>query len=51
MTPHFQTILALAVVAVAAGWLVLGAVSKKKKPGCGGGCGCATDDFKAKLKK
>ena len=51
MTPTFQTILALTTVAIAAGWLAFGALANKKKPGCGGGCGCATDDFKAKLKK
>ena len=51
MTPNVQTFLALTTVAIAAVWLALGALAKKKKPGCGGGCGCATDEFKAKLKK
>jgi hypothetical protein len=45
-----QTFLALAIVAVAATWLVLRSLAKKKNPGCGGDCGCATDELKAKLK-
>ena len=51
MTPALQTSLALAIVAVAAVWLVLRAVAKKKNPGCGGDCGCASSATKSKLAK
>ena len=50
MSSQIQTILALAVVAVAAMWLVLRALAKRKNPGCGGDCGCPANEFKAKLK-
>ena len=40
MSPAFQTLAALAIVAIAAIWLVLRALAKKKNPGCGGDCGC-----------
>lgn len=48
---NWQTPLALLVVAVTLGLLLRGAWKKRRKPGCGGDCGCPTDDFKAKLKK
>jgi len=48
---NWQTPLALLVVAVALGLLLRGAWKKRRKPGCGGDCGCPADDFKAKLKK
>jgi hypothetical protein len=51
MSSQLQTISALAVVAIAAIWLVLRALAKKKNPGCGGDCGCPTDELKAKLRK
>lgn len=51
MTPEIQSILALGVVAIAAAWLVLRAIAKRGKPGCGGDCGCPTDELKAKLKR
>jgi FeoB-associated Cys-rich membrane protein len=51
MIETFQTPLALLVVAVAAGLLVRGAWKKRRKPGCGGDCGCPADDFKKGLKK
>jgi len=51
MNSDIQTIAALVVVAVAATWLVRLAIAKRRNPGCGGGCGCAADDFKAKLKR
>jgi hypothetical protein len=51
MNSTIQTFLALAVVAVAATWLVLRSLAKTKNPGCGGDCGCATDELKAKLKR
>ncbi len=46
MSPQLQTIAALALVALAAGWLVWRALAKKKKPGCGGGCACPTEKLK-----
>jgi len=48
---NWQTPLALLVVAATLGLLLRGAWKKRRKPGCGGDCGCPTDDFKAKLKK
>jgi hypothetical protein len=45
MSPALQTLAALAVVAVAATWLVLRALAKKKTPGCGGDCGCPSQKF------
>ena len=50
MTSEVQTLLALLVVAGVATWLVLRALAKRKNPGCGGDCGCPTDELKAKLK-
>jgi hypothetical protein len=50
MTPEIQTLAALFVVVVAAALLLRSALKKKKTPGCGGGCGCPSADFKAKLK-
>jgi len=51
MTSEVQTLTALALVALAASWLVLSALAKRRKPGCGGDCGCPTDELKAKLKR
>ena len=42
MTADVQSLLALAVVAVAALWLARRAFAKKKHPGCGHDCGCGT---------
>jgi hypothetical protein len=50
MSSEWQTIVALLLVALAVVALVRTAVKKKKSPGCGGDCGCPTDDFKTKLK-
>lgn len=50
MTSELQTFAALAVVAIAAAWLVRRGLAKKKNPGCGGDCACPTDELKAKLK-
>jgi hypothetical protein len=50
MSPAFQTAAALLIVAITITLLVRSALKKRKNPGCGGDCGCATDDFKAKLK-
>jgi len=51
MSSNFQTIAALFVVAVAAGWFVARALVKRKNPGCGGECGCDSSELKAKLKR
>lgn len=53
MSPEYQTVAALAVVAVAAGWLLLRALAQRRKPGCGGSCGAVSRDaldLRAKLK-
>jgi FeoB-associated Cys-rich membrane protein len=42
MNAEIQTLAALALVAIAATWLVLRGMAKKKSPGCGGDCGCAS---------
>jgi hypothetical protein len=47
MTPRLQTYIALFVVVVAVALLIWRPLSRKKRPGCGGGCGCPTDAFKA----
>jgi hypothetical protein len=51
MTAEMQTLAAFAVVAFAATWLALRALAKRRHPGCGGDCGCATDGLKAKLRR
>lgn len=51
MLSNWQTPLAIFVVLVVVALLVRGAVKKRKTPGCGSGCGCPTDEFKARLKK
>ncbi|HXN34777.1 MAG TPA: FeoB-associated Cys-rich membrane protein [Opitutaceae bacterium] len=45
-----QTLAALLAVAVAAAWLVLRAFAKGRKPGCGGDCGCASQDLREKAR-
>jgi hypothetical protein len=50
MTASVQTFAALAVVALAIAGFGWRAVVKRRRPGCGGGCGCPADAFKAKLK-
>ncbi len=45
MSPAVQTLAALAVVALAATWLVLRALAKKKNPGCGGDCACPSKNL------
>ena len=47
MSGQIQTILALAIVAIAAGLLVRGALKKKKHHGCG----CAANELKSKIGK
>jgi hypothetical protein len=54
MSPAFQTIAALVVVACAAIWLVLRANAKRKNPGCGSDCGAVSPQMKrlqARLKR
>ena len=51
MFTNWQTPLALLVVFIAAGLIARSVLKKRKTPGCGGGCGCPTDKFKAGLKK
>lgn len=51
MPAEFQTIAALVVVAIAATSLIVRAFAKRKNPGCGGDCGCASTALKAKLKR
>ncbi|QYM79027.1 hypothetical protein K0B96_17255 [Horticoccus luteus] len=47
MTPEVQTLLALLVVAVAAVWLVVRAMGKRKQSGCGGGeCGAISPEVR-----
>lgn len=50
MTSDFQTVAALVVVAIAAAWLALRLVARKKKSGCGGDCGCPTSELKSRGK-
>jgi len=51
MNTQLQTIAALLIVAIACVLLVRSALKKRKNPGCGGECGCPTNDFKVKLKQ
>jgi bacterioferritin-associated ferredoxin len=46
-----QTLSALLVVALAAAWLAWRALARKKNPGCGNDCGCASSAAKSKLAK
>jgi hypothetical protein len=46
MSSDFQTIAALVVVALTATWLIARTVAKRRKPGCGGDCGCPTRELK-----
>ncbi len=50
MNSDLQTWLALAIVALVAFLLVRSSWRKRHQAGCGGGCGCPTDDFKKHLK-
>lgn len=51
MGSQLQSYAALGIVLVAVVWLAWYYLGGKKKPGCGGDCGCATDKFKEKLKR
>jgi hypothetical protein len=46
MSAEFQTIAALVIVALTATWLITRAVIRRRKPGCGGDCGCPTRELK-----
>jgi hypothetical protein len=49
MSPTLQTIIALAIAAAAAAWLTVRALSRRRRGGCGGDCGCPSSDLKEKL--
>jgi hypothetical protein len=51
MNTQFQTLAALLVVAVAVIGLIWRARVRRRNPGCGGDCGCPTDELKAKLRR
>jgi hypothetical protein len=42
MTPELQTALALGIVVAAVAFFITRWLRARKKPGCGGGCGCAS---------
>ncbi len=47
MSSSFQTVIALAIVALAATWLVVSMLRKRKQPGCGSeGCGAISPEIK-----
>jgi hypothetical protein len=46
MNADFQTIAAIVVVAITATWMIVRAMRKRSKPGCGGDCGCPTQELK-----
>ena len=46
MSPALQSIIALAIVALAAIWLVRRSLAKKKA-GCAGDCGCPSSEVKS----
>jgi len=47
MTTEFQTLAALALVVLAATWLVRRAFAKKQNPGCGSDRGCKSKTVSA----
>jgi hypothetical protein len=51
MRPEFQTIAALAIVAITMVLLMRPLFKKNKAGGCGGGCGCPSATIKTKLKQ
>jgi hypothetical protein len=46
MSSSLQTVTALAIVALAATWLVVSVLRKRGKPGCGDGCGAVSPEVK-----
>jgi hypothetical protein len=51
MSPQIQTVAALALVTLAATWLILRSIAKKRNSGCGVDCACPVDELKSKLKR
>jgi len=54
MSSSLQTVIALALVALAAALLIRSVVRKRKQPGCGDGCGAVSPkvrELQARLKK
>jgi hypothetical protein len=45
MTPEIQTTIALGLVVSAVTFFAVRWVKARKKPGCGGGCGCSGKKF------
>jgi hypothetical protein len=46
MSPAAQTLVALGIVAVAAGLLVRAWFRKRRQPGCGGDCGAVSPEIR-----
>ncbi|HVU18836.1 MAG TPA: FeoB-associated Cys-rich membrane protein [Candidatus Didemnitutus sp.] len=46
MSSTIQTVVALAIVAIAVAWLVWSALRKRKQPGCGDSCGAVSPEVK-----
>lgn len=51
MSAQVQSYVALAIVLATVVWMVRHFLGGKKKPGCGGDCGCPANEFKDKLKR
>lgn len=51
MSPQAQSIVALAAVAAAAGWLLRRYLAKRAQPGCGGDCGCPASELKDQVRR
>jgi hypothetical protein len=54
MSPAIQTVIALALVAAAAAFLIRSAWRKRKQPGCGDSCGAISPEIRelqARLRK
>jgi hypothetical protein len=49
MSPSLQTAVALAIAAVAVAWLAARALSRRRRDGCGGDCGCPSSELKGKI--
>jgi hypothetical protein len=50
VSASFQTFAAITVVAGTIAAFLWRALAKRRRPGCGGACGCPVDEFKARLK-
>ena len=46
MSPSLQTVVALAIVALAAALLIRSAFRKRRNPGCGDNCGAVSPEVK-----